>query len=367
MRIFVIFLLWLLPLGVIAQGSLPSAAEILAEAYRRARETAFTSSYVASLISKYDGEEVFSLGGSIIFWSEYPWLRIETVGLEDVFLPVEIVDLKEKVIYSYVPERGWAKHVVSGGWLSLVDLDLDPLFRRVKFSTVEEGTLEGNAVWVLKGYIPPDTFGLMRQFETTLWIDRVSYVGRKTEIYFEFYFPGLDFTTTNELVMELTSYEEVDDVPDERFAVPDEVPEAPDTAGRIFPYPAPELRAVATSGEEISLADFREQVVVVFFWDMEAEIADFGVNLALMEGLRSRGEGKGLVVIGVVEGDPEIVGAFLEGFEAGMPTITDRASWAEALGVEEATFCVLVDSEGNVYAKTDPFSVLPLVLELVEE
>ncbi len=366
MRILMVFSLCLLPLAALAQGAPSGAKEILAESSRRAQELPFTSSYVATLVSEYEGEEVFSLTGSLIFWVEYPRVRVETTGLEDVFLPVQIADLAAGAVYSYAPERGWAKHVLSGGWLSLIDLDKDPLFRRVRFGEVEEGTLGGEAVWILRGEMSPDPLGLMRRFEMSLWMDKASYVVRKAEIYFEFYFPGLDFATTNSMTLELTGYREVPDIPDGRFAVPEEAPEAPDSAGRVFPRPAPDLRGAVTSGEEIALADMRGQAVIVFFWDMDAEIEGLGFNLALMEGLRALGEGKGLAVIGVAEGDPELIGAFLEGFGAGLPTVTDGAAWAEALGVTGPPACVLIDPRGNVYAVTDPLSILPLVIEVLE-
>ena len=366
MRVLLVFSLCLLPLAVLAEGTLPGAEEILAESYRRAQERSFTSSYVATLVSKYEGEEVFSLGGSLIFWVEYPRVRVEATGLEDIFLPVQVADLAEGVVYSYAPGRGWAKHVLSGGWLSLLDLEREPLLRRMEFGKVEEGTIGADAVWILRGEMRPDPLGLMREFEMDLWVDKATYMGRRAEIYFEFYYPGLDFVTTNDMSLELTGYREVSDIPDERFAVPEGVPEAPDGAGRIFPHPAPDLRGVTTSGEEIALADMRGRAVIVFFWDMNAEIEALGINLSLMEGLRLLGEGKGLAVIGVAEGDPEIIGAFLEGFGAGMPTVTDRAAWAEALGAEGSPACVLIDPRGNVYAITEPFSVLPLVIEVLE-
>lgn len=331
------------------------------------RETVYTASYVLSAVFTHEGEEVFSTGGSLILWMEYPRARVEATGLEEIMYPVAVADFEKRVLFSYTPERGWAKHVLAGDWLAIVDPLRNPFLRRVRYTGLEEGSLDGAAVWIVRGTAPADPLGILPQAELVYWIDKESFVDRKIQIFFETYIPGLDITLANEYVSELTSFTEVPGIPDEKFAVPPDAPPTPDLNGRVFPRPAPDLRGVTVTGEGISLRGLRGNVVVLFFWDLGAEIEEHvGLNLLLMEGIRQRGEGKGVAVIGVTEGDPEIVAAFLEGFEAAIPTVVDRGRWAEALGVTEETWCVVIDPEGNVYAETDPFSVPAILLELLE-
>jgi len=367
MRLAAVVLSFLIPLGAWAQGGLPSPETVMEGYFALYRNEVFTASYVLTSTSTHEGEELFSLAGSLIVWMKYPWARVETSGLEDMLYPVVVADFERKVLYSHVPEEGWAKHVLSGNWLALLDPRYDPLLRRIRYTELTEDTLEGKAVWVVRGTLPPDPLGILPRAEVTFWIDKESYIDRKAKILFDIYVPGLDVLFTTEQLSELTSFKKVADIPADKFTVPPDAPAVPDLNGRVFPYPAPDLAGITVTGEELSLSEFSGEVVIVFFWDLGAEIEEnIGLNLLLMEGIRERGEGKGVKVIGVTSGDPEIVAAFLEGFEAKMPTLVARDEWAEALGVTEETWCVVIDREGNVYAKADPFTVPALLLELLE-
>lgn len=367
MRFIFVLFLCSLPAGLLVQAEGVSPEEVMERHFRMARETVYTASYVLSGTATFQGEEIFSVGGSLILWMEYPRARLEATGLEDIMFPVNVVDFEGRILYSFVPQRGWAKHVLSGEWLSMVDPRYDPLLRRTRYTGIEETSLGGTAVWVVRGTIAPDPLGLLPRAEVTFWIDKETYIDRKVLFSFDLHLPGLDLTTSNRFLSELTSFREVADIPDERFAVPEGVLPAPDADGRVFPYPAPDLRATTVTGEEISLGGLSGNVVVVFFWDIGAEIEEnLVLNLLLMEGIRRRGEGKGVAVIGVVDGDPEGVADLLEGFEVGMPTVVARKEWAAALGVTEETQCVVIDQEGNVYAKTDPFTVPSILLELLD-
>ncbi len=367
MRLAVVVLSFLIPLGAWAQGGFPSPETVMEGYFDLYRNKVFTASYVLTSTSTYGKEELFSLAGSLILWMEYPRARVEASGLEEVMYPILVADFERNALYSCVPEAGWRKHVLSGNWLALVDPRYDPLLSRIRYTELEEDILEGEAVWVVRGTITPDPLGILPRAEVTFWIDKETYIDRKVKILFDTYMPGLDILFTTEQLSELTSFKEAVDIPDDRFSVPPDVPAAPDLNGRVFPYPAPDLAGTTVTGEELSLSKLLGNVVIVFFWDLGAEIDEhMGLNLLLMEGIRERGEGKGVRVVGVTDGDPEIVAAFLEGFGAEMPTLTARDEWAEALGVTEETWCVVIDREGNVYAKADPFTVPALLLELVE-
>ncbi|MGY4707653.1 peroxiredoxin family protein [Candidatus Bipolaricaulota sp. J31] len=353
--------------ATVTLGDAPAPEEIMETHLRMMRETVYVASYVVTMVTEFAGEEGPSLEGSFIIWCEYPRFRLEGTGLEGLFYPVEIIDLGAKVSYSWDPERGWAKHVLATDWLWILDPGAHPLMRRMRYTSVEEGVLGDTGVWIVRGELPPDSLGLIPRFEAEVWVDKGSYLDRRTRLYFELYFPGLEVISTSTAIVELTGYKDLRDIPDARFAVPDDAPPAPDSMGRVFPYPAPDLRGVTAAGEEITLADFRGRVVVLFFWDLGARPEEIGVNLALMEGLRMQGEEHGVSVVGIVEGDPGLIGSFLEEFGVAMPTITEYGEWAGPLGVEEPFTCVLIDPEGMVYAVTDPFSSLSLVLELLGE
>jgi peroxiredoxin len=367
MRYRVIVFLTFFSLGVLGQEAQPTPEGVMELHFRMYRETVYTASYVLNATSMYEDEEVFSMGGSIILWMEYPRARVEATGLEEVMYPAMVADLGERILYTHDPAEGWTKHVLAGEWLAMIDPRYDPLFRRIEFTSLEEDSLDGAAVWVVQGTLAPDPLGIMPRAELSIWIDKETYADRKLKVLFETYIPGLDITLVNEYETELISFTAVEDIPDEKFAVPADVPATPDLNGRVFPYPAPDLRGRTVDGQEISLRDLSGNVVIVFFWDMDTEIEEnLGLNLLLMEGIRQRGEDKGVTVIGVTEGHPEIVAAFLEGFEAGIPTVVDRERWAEALGVTEETWCVVIDRDGNVYATADPFTAVVLLLELLE-
>ncbi len=367
MRLIAFLLVCLVPLGAWAQGEPPSPETVMEGYFALYRNKVFTASYMLTSTSTHEGEELFSLSGSLVLWMKYPWARVETSGFEDVMYPVLVADFAGKALYSHVPEVGWVKHVLSGNWLALLDPRYDPLLKRIRYIELKEDTLDGKDVWVVRGTIAPDLLGILPRAEVTFWIDKETFIDRKVKISYDIYIPGLDVLLTTEQISELTSFAEVADIPADRFSVPTDAPAAPDLNGRVFPYPAPDLRGTTVTGGELSLSEFLGDVVIIFFWDLGAEIEEnIGLNLLLMEGIRERGEGKGVKVIGVTDGDPEIVAAFLEGFGAAMPALTARDEWAEALGVTEETWCVIIDPEGNVYAKTDPFVVPVLLLELLE-
>ena len=372
MRTAFFLLAWLIILSAFpiawAEEEFPSPESVVEKHFSLPREKIFIASYVLTLSSTYEGEEVLSLGGSLVFWVKYPWVRVETVGFEGVFYPVSVMDFEKGVLYSHSPERGWAKHVLSGSWLALVDPRRDPFLRRIRYSGIEEGTLGGEDVWIVRGEAKSDPLGIIPRAEVTLWIDKDTYIDHKELVLYDLYIPGFDVLLNTRHLFELTSFREVDDIPADKFSVPQDAPAMPDLEGRVFPYPAPDLRGITVKGEEISLSGLSGDVAVVFFWRMGTEIEKhLGLNLLLMEGIRERGEGKGVHVIGVTDGDPEIVAAFLEGFEAEMPTLTAWDEWAEALGVKSETACVIIDREGMVYAITDPSNVPSLLWELITE
>ncbi len=139
------------------------------------------------------------------------------------------------------------------------------------------------------------------------------------------------------------------------------------------PKPAPDFALPARAGGQVSLSEFKGQVVMVNFW--ASWCGPCRQEMPLLEQIQARYEPLGFTLIGVnVEPDRAAALAWLRGLQVSFPILFDeRNSVAERFGVEGMPSSVFIDRKGDVryvhrgYQAGDEAKYADMIRSLVKE
>ena len=276
-------------------------------------------------------------------WFNYPRIRMDTTREIDDSQDTSTAISGLQTGFTYIYSSGqWSKtghHSVEMGFMYIFLLCTD-----TPYTAVREEMLAGRAVWVVEGEVLP-FYGMLLQ--TTWWVDQQTYFIAQMVVVREIT-PGTIRTTT----VQWTEFAPHIAIPDEKFAVPKDVPLPkrrfmpfdPPTA----PFPAPEFRAVDITGEEISLVDLRGKVVLLNFWASWCRPCI--AKLPLIQQLYEQYAAGGLVIIGInLDRSERMMERILEDFNITFRQIFAQAKEiADLYGVVGTPETFLIDRQGVV-------------------